>query len=207
MTPPTGLCKKPEGGKPHALECASSTGDNGRLQSHTVRTLPAILRMPLALSGKPTPCAKATVMMNLNTDHLKRCIQTLRSSLDFFKQAAPESIEQEIYRNAIVKGYELTQETSFKLMKKALRDYGHGAKKLDSTPIKDILRLSATHGLMTLEEVERWFAYRDNRNNTAHDYGKGFARETLRLIPDFITDATRLEAELRARFSAGNNDA
>jgi len=41
-------------------------------------------------------------MMNLNTDHLKRCIQTLRSSLTFFEQAAPESIDQEIYRNAIV---------------------------------------------------------------------------------------------------------
>jgi len=61
-------------------------------------------------------------MMNLNTDHLKRCIQTLRASLTFFEQAAPESIDQEIYRNAIVKGYELTQETSFKLIKKALKE-------------------------------------------------------------------------------------
>jgi len=146
-------------------------------------------------------------MMNLNTDHLKRCIQTLRSSLIFFEQAAPESIDQEIYRNAIVKGYELTQETSFKLIKKALRDYGYGAKKLDSTPVKDVLRLSATHGLMTLEEVERWFAYRDNRNNTAHDYGEGFAKETLNLIPGFITDVTRLEAVLRERYSEGKSDA
>jgi nucleotidyltransferase substrate binding protein (TIGR01987 family) len=146
-------------------------------------------------------------MMNLNTDHLKRCIQTLRSSLVFFEQAAPESIDQEIYRNAIVKGYELTQETSFKLIKKALRDYGYGAKKLDSTPIKDVLRLSATHGLMTLEEVERWFAYRDNRNNTAHDYGEGFAKETLSLIPGFITDVARLESVLRERYSEGKNNA
>jgi len=146
-------------------------------------------------------------MMNLNTDHLKRCIQTLRSSLVFFEQTAPESIDQEIYRNAIVKGYELTQETSFKLLKKALRDYGHGAKKLDTTPIKDVLRLSATHGLMTLEEVERWFAYRDNRNSTAHDYGEGFAKETLNLIPNFIADVTRLEAVLRERYSEGKSDA
>lgn len=145
--------------------------------------------------------------MNLNTDHLKRCIQTLSSSLVFFEQAAPESINQEIYRNAIVKGYELTQETSFKLLKKALRDYGHGAQKLDSTPIKDVLRLSATHGLMTLEEVERWFAYRDSRNNTAHDYGEGFAKETLRLMPGFIADVTRLEAVLRERHSEGQGNA
>ena len=146
-------------------------------------------------------------MMNLNTAHLKRCIQTLRSSLVFFEQAAPESIDQEIYRNAIVKGYELTQETSFKLIKKALRDYGYGAKKLDTTPVKDVLRLSATHGLMTLEEVERWFAYRDNRNNTAHDYGEGFAKETLNLIPGFIADVTRLETVLRERYSEGKSNA
>ena len=145
--------------------------------------------------------------MNLNTDHLKRCIQTLRSSLTFYEQAAPESIDQEIFRNAIVKGYELAQETSFKLLKKALRDYGHGAKKLDTTVVKDLLRLSATHGLMKLEEVERWFAYRDNRNNTAHDYGENFAKETLSLIPKFIADVARLEAVLRERFSEGNADA
>lgn len=145
--------------------------------------------------------------MNLNTDHLKRCIQTLSSSLAFFERAAPDSIDQEIYRNAIVKGDELAQETSFKLLKKALRDYGYGGKKLDATPVKDILRLSATHGLMTLEEVERWFAYRDNRNNTAHDYGEGFARETLNLIPGFIADVSRLEAVLRERYGEGENNA
>ena len=139
--------------------------------------------------------------MTLNTDHLKRCIQTLRSSLTFFEQAAPGSIDQEIYRNAIVKGYELAQETSFKLLKKALRDYGHSAKKLDATPVKELLRLAATHSLMTLEEVERWFTYRDNRNNTAHDYGEVFAKQTLVLIPNFITDVARLETILRERFS------
>ena len=138
--------------------------------------------------------------MTLNTDHLKRCIQTLRSSLTFYAQAEPDSIDQEIFRNAIVKGYELAQETSFKLLKKALREYGHGAKKLDATPIKELLRLSATHSLMTLEEVARWFTYRDNRNNTAHDYGEGFAEETLQLLPGFIDDARRIEKTLHEKF-------
>ncbi len=53
---------------------------------------------------------------------------------------------------------------------------------------------------MTLEEVERWFAYRDNRNDTAADYGEGFANETLKLLPAFIVDVRTLEAILRARF-------
>jgi nucleotidyltransferase substrate binding protein (TIGR01987 family) len=137
--------------------------------------------------------------MTLNTDHLLRCISTLESSCKFYGQAAPGSIDQEVFRNAIVKGYELTQETAFKLLKRALKDYGHGGKKLDATPVKELLRLAATHGLMSLDEVERWFAYRDNRNNTAHDYGEGFAKETLRLLPGFIDDSKTLEAVLRER--------
>jgi hypothetical protein len=145
--------------------------------------------------------------MILNTDHLSRCIKTLRSSLTLYERAETGSIEQEVFRNAIVKGYELTQETAFRLLKKALMDFGHGAKKLDATPIKEILSLGATHGLLSLEEVERWFAYRDNRNNTAHDYGEGFAKETLVLLPGFIADATRLEALLRERFGEKDDHA
>ncbi|TAJ94299.1 MAG: nucleotidyltransferase [Gammaproteobacteria bacterium] len=138
--------------------------------------------------------------MNLNTDHLKRCIDTLESSLALYRKAAPGDIEQEVFRNAIVKGYELTQETAFKLIRRALRDYGHGSRKLDSLPVKELLRTAANHGLMGVTEVERWFAYRDNRNNTAHDYGEGFVKETLSLLPGFLADARTLETGLRARF-------
>ncbi len=138
--------------------------------------------------------------MTLNTDHLARCIHTLESSLVLYRQAEPESINQEVFRNAIVKGYELTQETSFKLLKRVLKDFGHSGNKLDATSVKDLLRLAAAHAIMTLEEVERWFAYRDNRNTTAHDYGEGFAKETLRLLPSFIADVKGLEQILRTRF-------
>ena len=139
-------------------------------------------------------------ILMLTTEHLQRCICSLESALAMYQKAA-NSIEQDVFRNAIEKGFELTQEISFKLLKRALKDFGHGAKKLDATPIKELLRLSATHSLMSLKEVERWFAYRDNRNNTAHDYGEGFAKDTLRLLPNFIADAKVLETILHARFN------
>ena len=63
---------------------------------------------------------------------------------------------------------------------------------MEATPVKDILRLAAVHDLLTLPEVERWFSYRDNRNNTAHDYGELFANETLILIPVFLQDIATL---------------
>lgn len=137
--------------------------------------------------------------MDLNTGHLSRCLQTLEAAVERYQRAVPGGMDQEVFRNAIVKGYELSQETSFTLVRKALLEYGHGARRLDSLPVKEILRLAATHGLMTLEEVKRWFFYRDNRNDTAHEYGEGFAHETLALLPGFIADGKRLEAVLRER--------
>ena len=47
-----------------------------------------------------------------------------------------------------------------------------------------------------MEEVERWFDYRDNRNVTAHDYGEGFAEETMALLPGFVADAKTLREKL-----------
>jgi nucleotidyltransferase substrate binding protein (TIGR01987 family) len=145
-------------------------------------------------------------MRYLNIEHLRRCIKTLESSMRFYAQSAADSIDQEVFRNAIVKGYELTQETAFKLLKKALKAYGHGGKKLEATPIKDLLRLAAVHDLMTLAEVERWFVYRDNRNNTAHDYGEQFASETLVLIPAFLQDIATLAEVLEKKLGKDSND-
>ena len=42
------------------------------------------------------------------------------------------------------------------------------------------------------EAVERWFLYRDNCNDTGHDYGEGFAEATLKLLPGIIADAKAL---------------
>ncbi|HEX5339120.1 MAG TPA: nucleotidyltransferase substrate binding protein [Gallionella sp.] len=137
--------------------------------------------------------------MPLNTDHLLRCIQTLESSLVMLQRAEAGSIEYEVFRNAVVKGFELTLETTGKLLRKALKAYGGNPKAVDELFYKDVLRHAAKHGLLTVEEVERWFAYRDNRNDTAHDYGEAFAQQTLVLLPGFVADARALEAALREK--------
>lgn len=136
--------------------------------------------------------------MALNTDHLHNTLRALDSAVALYQRAVTENeaIDQEIFRMAIVKGFELTQEVCFKLIKRRLKDFGHGGRKLEATPVKELLRLAAQHGLLTLEEVERWFLYRDNRNDTAHDYGEAFAQETLVLMAGFIHDAYALAARL-----------
>jgi len=144
--------------------------------------------------------------MSLNTDHLLRCIQTLESSLAMLNKAEEDSIDYEVFRNAVVKGFELVLETSGKLLRKALKAYGGSPKAVDELFYKDVLRHAGKHGLLTPEAIERWFAYRDNRNSTAHDYGEGFASETLLLMPGFMEDARSLEATLRERFGKADGD-
>jgi nucleotidyltransferase substrate binding protein (TIGR01987 family) len=138
--------------------------------------------------------------MNLRTEHLARCIQTMETSLVQLRQVPADSINYEVFRNATVKGFELTLETAGKLLRKALKSYTASPRAVDELTYKDVLRHAAKHGLMDAAAVERWFAYRDNRNNTAHDYGAGFAEETLGLMPDFLADARRVEQTLREKF-------
>jgi hypothetical protein len=61
--------------------------------------------------------------MNLRTEHLARCLETLDKSLVQLKLAPEDSIDYEIYRNAVVKGFELTLETAGKLLRKAIKSY------------------------------------------------------------------------------------
>jgi hypothetical protein len=134
--------------------------------------------------------------MSINTEHLKRSIQTLEHSLGALIKSEPGSIEYEVFRNATVRGFELTLETSGKLLKKALKPFFASPRFVDQLNFKDLLRYGAKHGIIHIDELQRWFQYRDNRNDTAHDYGEAFAEKTLSLLPDFVADAGRLADKL-----------
>jgi nucleotidyltransferase substrate binding protein (TIGR01987 family) len=100
-----------------------------------------------------------------------------------------DELEYDIFRSAVIKEFEIIIEQSGKLLKKALNPYFHSSKAVDKLYFKDLFREAGLHGLLNAEEVERWLIYRDNRNNTAHDYGEGLANETLALMDQFIKDA------------------
>ncbi len=82
--------------------------------------------------------------MALNTEHCARCIRTLESALALLKQAEPESIDYEIFRNAVVKGFELTLEAAGKLLRKALTAYAGSPRQIDALTYKDLLRHAAS---------------------------------------------------------------
>jgi len=135
----------------------------------------------------------------INTDHLQNTLRALETAYSMYQRAVEEQepTTQEVLRMAIIKGFELAQEVSFRLIRRRLRDFGYGIRRLEATPVRELLRLDAQHYLLSIPEVERWFTYRDNRNSTAHDYGDAFVQQTLTLLPDFIRDAYALAERLR----------
>ncbi|CAK0766325.1 Nucleotidyltransferase substrate binding protein, HI0074 family [Gammaproteobacteria bacterium] len=136
-------------------------------------------------------------MNKLNTDYFERCIATLQQAFNELSTQSKENILYDIYRAACVKEFEIILEQTGKLLKKCLKPYFPSSKQVDQLNFKDIFRHAAKHGLITLEEAERWLAYRDNRNDTAHDYGEGFANETLARMPQFILDASRVQEVIK----------
>ena len=130
--------------------------------------------------------------MAINTLFLIRCINTLDAAFAQLQQQKPDDALYDIFRAASVKEFELVLELSGSLLKKRLRPYLASNRQADRLTFKNAFRHAAKHGLISVEACERWLAYRDNRNDTAHDYGEAFAETTLKLLPNFVVDAREL---------------
>lgn len=138
-------------------------------------------------------------MTTLDTSLLTRCTLALDRALVLLQQSAPDSVEYELYRSASVKEFEIIIELAGKLLKKALRPYYSSPRQADALVYKDIFRAAAQHSLVSLPEAERWLTYRDSRNNTAHDYGAGFAEAAVTFLPQFVADAAALAQLLHGK--------
>lgn len=131
--------------------------------------------------------------VSIDTTFLRRRIASLeRAVVGIETQEDRDDVMYDIYRAACVKEFELVLEQSGKLLRKRLAAWFASNRQADRLHFKDLFRHAARHDLVDCEAVERWLHYRDNRNETAHDYGEDFAEATLKLLPDFIVDATAL---------------
>ena len=135
--------------------------------------------------------------MNINTDYLDRCIETLERAFDLFQDCMPGEIEYDLYRSACVKEFELIEEQCGSLLQKRLREYFASNREADKLVFRDIFRHAAKHALITGDECERWMHYRNYRNNSAHRYGEDYAEEVLTALPAFITDAKAISRTIK----------
>jgi len=141
--------------------------------------------------------------MGLDVEHLRRTADTLEQAiLKLGEIPSDQDVLYDLYRNAAIKSFELSLETTGKLLRKALKLYGGSPRAVDQLVFNEVLRHAGKHGLMDADGVSRWLAYRANRNITAHDYGVGFANETLKILPSYLADVRVLAAALQALFDA-----
>ncbi len=141
-------------------------------------------------------------MNKIDTTYLLRCISTLEKAYGLLLKANVDEIDYDMYRSASVKEFEIILEQCGKLLRKTLKPYFHSSKSVDQLYYKDVFKQAVLRSIISPELCESFFEYRDNRNNTAHDYGVNFAEETLVLLPNFIIDATQLAAAINQQ----NND-
>lgn len=138
--------------------------------------------------------------MKLSTEHFSSSIDTLDLSLKYLQKAKPESVEYEVFRNAVSKGFELTLETVGKLLRKALKFYSGNPREVDGLIFKDVLRQASKHDLLSADSVSRWFEYRDNLNITDHCNEVTFVGKAVLISPDFFQDAWQLQKSLQEKF-------
>jgi len=140
--------------------------------------------------------------MIIDTTYYERCISTLQKAHTMLKKEKSENIEYEMYRSACIKEFEIILEQSGKLLRKVLSPYFHTSKEVDKLNFKEVFRHAVLRSLIDNKTCERWLEYRDNRNNTAHDYGVDFAEETLIILPQFIVDALELAEIIKQQNNA-----
>ena len=130
--------------------------------------------------------------MTIDTVFLTQHIDTLDAAFNHLQRHEPDDTLYDIFRAASVKEFELVLELSGSLLKKRLRPYLASNRQADRLTFKNAFRYAAKHGLISVEACERWLSYRDNRNDTANDYGEAFAETTLKLLPNFVVAAREL---------------
>ena len=136
-------------------------------------------------------------MDTLDLTALERCLATLERAHARLVVTSPTDDDHDLFRAACVKEFELILEIVVKLLRKVLREYVTSTRELNNLPFKQILRLAAQQGLLTLDGVDQWLLHRDNRNTSAHEYGMQFAEKIVSLLPTFISDTHAVLTTLR----------
>ena len=131
--------------------------------------------------------------VTIDTTYLRSRIRKLETVLREIETLnGEEHALFDMYRDYCIEEFELVLEQSGKLLRKRLAPYFASNRHADRLTFKDLFRHAARHDLLDIEAVERWLAYRSNREDEANDSGDAFSNATLPQMSAFITDAKNL---------------
>ena len=136
--------------------------------------------------------------MALDLSSLRDALAALNASLRYLDSdlAADPGLRDQ-FRAAAIQAFEFTYELSFKFMKRQLEQIVSAPAAVDEMTFMQVVRASAEAGL--LDEVSRFFEYREARNITSHSYDRQKAQRIVAELPRFAEDVRHLLSRLEER--------
>ncbi len=118
--------------------------------------------------------------------HLERQFENYK-----FSQARTElrDLDREAIAESVIQRFETCYDCLWKVLKRYLTEE-RGLPEVPNSP-KPILKLAGQNDLLR-SSIQQWLGYADARIDTAHDYSGEKAAEVIRIVGEFIADATDL---------------
>ena len=126
----------------------------------------------------------------------KQRFQNFENTFHMFQRRIDENKkypDQEAYQMALVQGFEMIQELSWKVLKDYLENEGYQ----DVSNSKKAFRTAFQEEIIT-SDVEIWMQSIEKRNITSHTYDKDSLREIVLFITDFYPAVRDLYQKLKA---------
>ena len=128
---------------------------------------------------------------NFDIANLKNSINSLKECIEAYNSNSDKKM-QGFIEDSCVKRFEFTVETSWKIMKRYLKEfYGKDDKELT---MNNIFRLMEGYGFV--KSWENWREYYAKRNDTSHEYNREKALKLIEIMPNLLKDAEFLYNEL-----------
>lgn len=121
--------------------------------------------------------------MSLNIAPLKKAFLSLDKALERSKK---NSQDLEV-RDACIQRFEYTYELCIKMIKRYIEQEMPLSEKVDQLNYRDLLRVALEMGL--INHIDRWFQYREARNQTSHTYDEDKAQAVYNILSDFLQKA------------------
>lgn len=138
--------------------------------------------------------------MELDLSSFSKSVGSLEKTLnvaedDSFVSGLNED-QKEAVKAGVIQNFEFTYEICWKFMKKWL-GYNLGRTYITGISRRELFRLSAENEL--IDDIEKWMEYHQARNETLHTYDQDTADDVYEAAKEFLKDAKKLLAAIRAR--------
>lgn len=125
-------------------------------------------------------------------DFYLECIETFDLAYEQLTKAGPSSAEFDMFRSACLQEFDTIMEHTGKILRKMLLQYVHSRAVLKGLAYKDIYRKAGQYGLISVEQIEQWLIFHNNRCFNNCEAGERFHAETLPLFSKIHSEAHQI---------------